>query len=307
MASARNYRTTYRRRRSTKKAPRSRGSGFARVKKRSSGRSYRARRRVTVPTTRKRILNITTKKKRDSMMPWSVLDGADAAAPAFMTADKGYQLIWCPTARDKSTQSGQVDMDAKADEAARQSTEVFMRGLKETIQCIPNNGKTWQWRRVCFTLKGAAINSSNGLNQPQPFIENTNGYTRALINYNSTQVGADMLDMVFRGTQNVDWSNVMTASTDQRRVTIKYDRVRILGSGNAEGRVHQYSLWHPMNKTLVYDDDEAGGQTSLDYFSVSSKAGMGDYYVMDIFQCPNGTGSDNLTFSPEATLYWHER
>jgi hypothetical protein len=62
-----------------------------------------------------------------------------------------------------------------------------------------------------------------------------------------------------------------------------------------------------MNKTLVYDDDEAGGQTSQDYFSVSSKAGMGDYYVMDIFQCPNGNGSDNLTVSPEATLYWHER
>jgi len=42
--------------------------------------------------------------------------------------------------------------------------------------------------------------------------------------------------------------------------------------------------------------------------SVDGKAGMGNYYVVDIFR-KHGVNDDQstLTFTPEATFYWHEK
>ena len=63
-----------------------------------------------------------------------------------------------------------------------------------------------------------------------------------------------------------------------------------------------------MNHNLVYGDDEVGGQEATTLFSTEGKAGMGDYYVVDLFQPSFGAGeSDTLYFRPQATLYWHER
>lgn len=63
-----------------------------------------------------------------------------------------------------------------------------------------------------------------------------------------------------------------------------------------------------MNKNLVYDDDESGEQEQGAYTSVDSKAGMGDYYVLDLVQ--SGTGgstSDLFLITANSTLYWHEK
>jgi len=63
-----------------------------------------------------------------------------------------------------------------------------------------------------------------------------------------------------------------------------------------------------MNKTLVYNDEERGDTEESAYYSVGSKAGMGDYYVVDIFRPRVGsTTSNQLLFSPNTTLYWHEK
>lgn len=238
------------------------------------------------------------------MLNWNLMNGADSQAGAFLTGEKGYQLLWCPTARDRTTSDqGRLGDDASSSEAARQNETVYMVGLKERIEAFANNGKAWQWRRICFTLKGASINSS----ETPPFYENSDGFVRVIRDYNGTDDGSAITDIVFRGTQNIDWSNVMTAPTDNRRCTIKYDKTIVIGSGNESGRVHNYRRWHPMKSSLVYDDDEAGGSTNANYFSVSGKQGMGDFYIMDIITCPGGTSGDNLSWNPEAILYWHER
>lgn len=63
-----------------------------------------------------------------------------------------------------------------------------------------------------------------------------------------------------------------------------------------------------MNKNLVYDDDESGDQEATSYQSVESKAGMGDYYVLDLIQAGSGGGTgDVILVQANSTLYWHEK
>lgn len=63
-----------------------------------------------------------------------------------------------------------------------------------------------------------------------------------------------------------------------------------------------------MNQNLVYDDDEAGAAEVTNRFSVDSKAGMGDYYIYDLFSPgTGGTSTDQIVIVPNSTLYWHEK
>lgn len=63
-----------------------------------------------------------------------------------------------------------------------------------------------------------------------------------------------------------------------------------------------------MNKNLHYQSDEDGNNQSSSPYSVETKLGLGDYYILDIISAGTGaTSSDRMSFDPEATLYWHEK
>lgn len=183
-----------------------------------------------------------------------------------------------------------------------------MRGLKENIEIQTSTGLPWQWRRITFTFKGLAqyIGFSG-------VVENSNGFARYLYNINSgsstdTQILNTLQALLFKGASQADWNDFRTAPTDNSRVTIKSDVTRIISSGNASGKLKLYKTWSPMNANLVYDDDEVGGGKSTSVFSVQSKQGMGDYWVVDYFQPGlGGTTSDQLSYAPTSTLYWHEK
>nr|UQS94347.1 MAG: putative capsid protein [Corcyphos virus 4] len=184
-----------------------------------------------------------------------------------------------------------------------------MVGLKEAIEIQVNNGMPWQWRRICFTMKGPI-----GINQSTSFslaLELSNGWVRMANQVGDNTGSGDqyaIYERLFRGQNTSDWNDPMTAKVDQTRVTLKYDKTVNIASGNEQGAVRKYNRWHPMNKTLVYNDDELGGTEQPSAYSTSGKAGMGDYYVIDLFRARNGAGStDQLSFRPEATLYWHEK
>ncbi len=142
-------------------------------------------------------------------------------------------------------------------------------------------------------------------------LENNSGWTRVVSNANGptpSNIMNSLVDLLFKGRQGIDWTNFFNAKTDNSRLTIKYDHTTAIRSGNANGIMRQYNRWHPMNKTLVYDDDENGTRQSEGFLSTQGRAGMGDYYVIDIIAAGSGsTISDVLTFNPSATLYWHER
>ncbi|AXL65874.1 putative capsid protein [Spider associated circular virus 2] len=280
-------------------------------------RTFKKRR----PTmTSKRILNLTATKKRDTMLTYTNVS-SDAAnggttyrtdVPAVLTGGQDVNsvraLLWCATARDNTISSAN-NRGTAFDQAARTSTTPYMIGLKEAIEIQVSTGMPWQWRRICFTYKGPiglALGTSQNIST-----ETSNGWVRLVNDITGNPGGGQqyiLFEKLFKGQNTQDWNDAMTAKVDNTRVTLKYDKTCTLASGNEDGFIRKYNKWHPMRKTLVYNDDELGGGEAAQVFSTQGKAGMGDYYVLDLFRARTGsTSSDQLSFRPESTLYWHEK
>lgn len=281
-------------------------------------RTYRKRtRRPTKRISRRSILNLTSKKKRDSLRPWAgeqTLSVVGAPGPRVFTASDGpVTLLWCPTKRERLTNSS-GGLPYNADAATRTASEVFYVGLREVLEIATSGSSCWRWRRICFTMKSDAFLQipGDGSGYFTRLANLTaNGYARSLnaFNLGDTQQ-ATMLQRIyayiFQGTQGVDWSFDYLAKTDSQRITVKYDKTRIIKSGNDSGVMRNFKMWHGMYKNFIYDEDEAGGiEQSGDMHSLG-KSGMGDYYVMDIIVC-NDSNDEKLSFNPDSTLYWHER
>jgi len=212
-----------------------------------------------------------------------------------------YAFLWCATARGMTS-------DVKAI-GARSVLDPYMVGLRENIEIQVNNGTPWQWRRICFTFKGPlglTYDSGTAI-----ATETSNGWVRVVNQIAGDPGGGQqyiLFEKLFKGQNTSDWNDVMTAKVDNTRVTLKYDSTVSLASGNEDGFIRKYNRWHSMRKTLVYDDDELGGASTARTLSTEGKAGMGDYYVLDMFRARQGSATtDQLSFRPEATLYWHEK
>jgi len=267
---------------------------------------------------KKRILNLTSRKKRDTMLTVSNTDsnGASitpAAGSAYASATNAGLFLWCATARDLSP-ANQGASSTVTLEASRTATSCYMRGLSEKIRLQTSSGVPWFHRRICFTYKGAdpfRVSRTGDTGGPQWMSETSNGIARLWFNasVNNTPNYVNSINgIVFKGTQGQDWNDVLTAPVDNRRVTLKFDKTWTLQSSNNNGLVRERKLWHGMNKTLVYDDDEGGAFETQSNYSVESKAGMGDYYVMDYFiPGAGGTSSDLIRIDSTSTLYWHEK
>ena len=271
--------------------------------------NYRRRRVVRRPyLNRRRLLNITSVKKQDTMQSWSNIEtpGTFVLGGATYSGGTGavFQTVWCPTARPAESYTGITGSPLQ--KQIRQNSNCFMRGVKESIMANTNSGITWKWRRICFTMKGDTVNQGN----PDPdtssvFRQTSNGMMR-LWTQEAGTIGA-VNAVVFKGQNGTDWSDHFAAKTDSTQVTVKFDKTFIISSGNSQGVVRKMKLWHPMNKTLIYEDDENGDVMTPSPFSVESKAGMGDYYIYDIVEPNGGTSEDTLVLDSQATLYWHER
>lgn len=181
-----------------------------------------------------------------------------------------------------------------------------MRGVKESIMANTNSGITWKWRRICFTLKGDTINQFNTDPDTSPVFRQTSNGMMRLWHQDLSVINAATA-LVFKGQNQTDWSDHFAAKVDPTQVTVKFDKTFIISSGNSQGVVRKMKLWHPMNKTLIYEDNENGDAMTPSPFSVESKAGMGDYYIYDIVEPNGGSGTDTLTLDSQATMYWHER
>lgn len=282
------------------------------------------RRRRTAPRTRIRkraVLNVTSRKKRDTMLSFSNSDGngvqrAPAAGPAVIRGDSIGVFFWCPTARVMDTAAGVPG--SVIQEAVRTSTTCYWRGVKESIDVETNTGVPWYWRRIVFTYRALhepfneqVPGSTDPLATLSPYIESSNGYARfwndQTIN-NAGTTGIERFNILFRGSQGQDWSNLMTAPVDTRRVGLLYDKRIPLSSGNANGVYRQFQRWHPFNKNIVYDDDETGDQQFSSVFSVDDKRGLGNVYILDMIVAgAQGTASDLLRVESTATAYWHEK
>uniref|UniRef100_A0AAU6S5C9 Capsid protein n=1 Tax=Eptesicus serotinus feces associated gemykolovirus 3 TaxID=3139978 RepID=A0AAU6S5C9_9VIRU len=291
----------------------------AKYRKTAVGRKYGKRRRYTrKPRMSKRsILNTTSRKKRNTMLSWSNTNGTGATQTValgnlLVPGSTGYAWVpWHATA---------MDIDALSiipNDASRTSSTCYMVGLAENLKFQTSTGLPWFHRRICFSIKGpnpfAGISSlDNTANQSTNFYADTsNGMERLWFNLqvnNSTTTLAAQQALLFKGVQGKDWTDVITAPLDNTRVSIKYDKTWTISSGNSNGIVRERKMFHSMRRNLVYDDKETGQGKLNSYYSVNSKLGMGDFYVIDIIQPGSaGTASDLLLLSATSTLYWHEK
>nr|QEV81543.1 hypothetical protein [unidentified] len=241
------------------------------------------------------------------MQTWASDDGAALEkGPAVLPAGNGtvYQAVWCATARP--AEDSESTPGSAIDQGIRNRTTVFMRGLRERIELRTNSGISWQWRRIVFTMKGSAIHQDT-FNPGTSLVarETSEGMVRM---FSQSQTVTDrVVDIVFRGTNQQDWSNHFIAPVDRTKVTVISDTSRVIQSGNNSGVFRMYKPYYRFNKNLVYQDEEVGDHTTAGMFSVTSKSGMGDCYVYDLFYPNGGTSSDTISVDIEASLFWSEK
>lgn len=242
------------------------------------------------------------------MQTWSDTDtpGTFVTGAAKLAAATGafYQIVWIPTARPAEDSIGIQGF--KAEVMTRTNQNIYAVGVKERIRLETAGGKGWQWRRICFTMKGDDITGGNNDPTSSNYFRITSDGMMRLIHADSNST---VSDLIFEGDQGRDWENPLQAKLDRRRVTVKYDRVRTIQSGNESGVNRFYNLWHPMRKNIVYGDEQQGEDMFHSPMSTTSKAGMGDYYIVDYFYNNLGSvsGEDDLNFQSNATFYWHEK
>lgn len=222
-------------------------------------------------------------------------------------------FLWIPTARNMIL-AGSGNIPSKAYEAARTATTCYYRGLSEHLRIQTSSGAPWIWRRICFKSKDPLMYTPNvnDTGTYRTYLETSNGYQRLFQNItqnNTNNTYNYIMGQLFKGTVGIDFVDFTLAHVDTRVVDLAYDKTTRVSSGNQSGVLREYKRWYPMNKNLVYNDDEAGsaGETAT-WWSVQDKQGMGNYIVMDIFAPGTGTtSSDLLQISANATLYWHEK
>lgn len=261
---------------------------------------------------------MTARKKRNNMMTFSNTSSAGALiaianTPLVLNGNATGRVLWQATAMSlKAGSVGKVQ-----DTGVRTATSCYMVGLSEHIKLQTSSPLPWYHRRICFTSKDPDFRTVQPGDSPAiPYataLEGTTSYIQRLM-YNSINGGgvgntiAAKDEVIFKGIQNVDWNDPLLAPVDNSRVTVKFDKTWILRSGNQNGNVWERKLYHPMKKTLVYDDEESGNTMVTSINSVRSKAGMGDFWVYDIYVPGlNGQASDQLVVYANSTLYWHEK
>jgi len=253
--------------------------------------------------TSRRVLNITTRKKCDNMVPRVVNPDGTSTLSSYTSPD-ALMCLFIPTARTTRT--------SLTNPAVRNTTETFSVGYRERVQLDVTGGGTLMWRRIVFMLKGAdlrtAMDSGHIGNIPnQLYWELTEGGCNRVIGPLDPAGNSqdELTSYVFRGQENVDWSNFFTAPLDTHRVTVKSDRVRTIRPGNDTGASRSYKLWYPIRRNLIYEDDMESDVVGDQPFSTAGLRGIGDMYVLDIMGFTAGTGT--YKFTPEGSYYWHER
>lgn len=246
---------------------------------------------------------------------------ATSISAAFVAATAGTAaalvpgfFLWNATAQSifANGNGGNVIINA----AERTSTTCYMKGLSEHLQISTSSGLPWFWRRICFThkfpLEYPTGTDTAPVTTPATYVDTSNGIERLFFNssINATPLyQAGLYELIFKGKQAVDWTDPILAPTDPTRITVKYDKTTTIKSGNQVGTHREVKMFHPMNHNLVYSDDEVGAGENGSYVSVSSKSGMGNFFVLDLFSpLPNqGSATDILRINANSTLYWHEK
>lgn len=271
-------------------------------------RRYRVRRsyrRTPRRVTTRRVRNIAARKCRDNMRT-ATLNG-DGTFNAYgglnMQGQNLYGVLFSPTARVPASA-------ISPNSAERVKSRCFVKGFSERINFRTDTGETWRWRRIVFSTTSLAPYLSQ--NYLTHYYDGTNGHARSMINIRSGAWSTDLdrvYSVIFEGTRAADWANPLTAKVDRNKVKIYADQIFAIQSNNSRGTDKNFKFWYPINKTIVYDEDEEGANNKQYSRWSDGKMGagkVGDVFIFDILSSNENTTGDTAIFSPHCTYYWHE-
>lgn len=204
------------------------------------------------------------------------------------TSAQGFSLaVWCPTYRYQFT--------ANVPEI-RNSSSIYFRGFRDSMDFRTVDGVPWKHRRI---VVGASLNVVDTMGV------NTSNYqdTGRLWRMNQPSYYA-FLEVIMRGTQGVDWVDPFTAKIDTNRVTVYHDKVYSATPATTSGAYKVRKFWHPVNKTITYDDEENGATNNSSPWA-RLESGNQNIYCLDILAGSSGAIAGNINF--QSTSYWHER
>jgi len=261
---------------------------------------------------RRSILNLVSHKKRDTMLGSTTFPADPANVGGLtVTAPTPAVLLWNASARLLAQTGDEGTIYPST--AQRENTTCYYRGVKDAITVRTTGSSAWRWRRIIFNFKGPIPGVDMDRTLAFFDVNNRERYQRVAVALPFASVAA-LYSTVFRGlgindltVSPQDWLDPITAPIDTTRITTKYDKVFQVRSGNDSGVVKTYPLWHGINKNIVYNDKEIGGNLSPSYVSTTGKPGMGDLYIMDIIIGNSDDEAEHLDWIPTSTVYWHEK
>lgn len=276
--------------------------------------------------TRRKILDITSVKKKDHMIFRSSSDGGTTYGPAAVVANTYNASVYQVTGRHRSDR-------ASADMAERTSKEVYWKGFKDVFVVQSDSSYPWEWRRVVFSVKGGPNATGLPVSLYSPVMavdiagvpaETAGGGSGEATNpsvLQGVQRSARMFNLLtptqiqnftgglYKGVRGMDFDTgygmLLSSALDKENVRIHSDVTRSIRSGNDVGVMKKYSMYTPLNQKMIYADQESGSLlTGVTY--AASNSPLGDVYVFDLFvQLQGAPGS--LTISGQGTAYWHEK
>jgi len=297
------------RRRSFRRTGRSyRRRGNARTSRgRTSGRGGYNRRRYTGrrrKMTTRRVRDIASRKKYDTIFG-ATQNSVQSLGRVNLVSGTNY-FMWCPTWRQRRT--------ASTDEHVRANQEVFMRGIKDRIMVSATFSLIH--RRVCF-WSHRRIDDARPFVMENPDVIDAPPYQRRNLVALYPNLDEEIFEYLFKGTVGFDYSENSRWDTplDNKRVKVVYDKQYTITPNYAApdgaqfGKTITRKLWHPINRKVLYDDDEEGADVNGSGWSAQTPESLGNYYVFDIFstgQAVEGSTDQVGSFMPESTTYWHE-
>lgn len=281
------------------------GRSFGR---RRTGRSYRGRRsyRSRRPRmTSRRVRDIAARKKYDTIFG-ATQNTPGGGGQANLVAGSNYYL-WCPSWRQRRTGS--------TDEHVRANQEVFMRGIKDRVMVSATFSLVH--RRVCF-WSHRRIDDGRPFTFENPDVIDAPSYQRRNLVPLYPNLDEELFEYLFKGTVGFDYSEDSRWDTplDNKRLKIVFDQqytvtpnYAIADDAASFGKTITRKFWHPINRKIMYDDDEEGADVAGSGWSANTPESLGNFYILDIFstgQSVDGSTQSVGTFMPESTTYWHE-
>ena len=236
--------------------------------------------------SKKRILNLTSTKKRDSL---AFYDPTNVTATERTISSSGSTnvniYLYSPTARQYENSDDPTD---------RSRSTIYWKGYREIGNFTTNSAVPWEWRRIVFEAKSLRVEAAHGLT--------SSGYRRFTAPFGDVAI----LNILFEGSGAGDSTRLIHGKIDTQRVKLHYDRKVVLRSGNDGIHYRQYKHYFPFNSNMYYADDENLDSMVSNNWCSDTRKGMGNIFILDMFRCC-APGTNELAWSPSATAYWHEK